>query len=261
MDRSWDDSEGWSAGAPDDWDSDDWEEYFAGPEDCGIESLSDSYDEPEFDESGDFVELSVRDESIAAQRHFSTNVQISNPNVYHLTSLANLQRIGEGGAILPPNEISRVQSLGWSHLIDKGQTRQVPVAPGGTLADYVRFYFTPFTPYSWHVGKRPDRASHVLIVVPIRRLLGVPCLVTNCNALANGAVFHPGSDFEKVVDWDAVQSSYSSTNKHLRQAELLVRGPVPTDRIGGVLTRTPKTANDAAMIGFPMARVDARVFY
>ena len=40
----------------------------------------------------------------------------------------------------------RFVSIGNQELIDKRNERQVPVAPGGTLSDYVPFYFTPFSP-------------------------------------------------------------------------------------------------------------------
>ena len=36
--------------------------------------------------------------------------------------------------------------IGNADLIDKRHTRQVRCPPGGTLSDYVPFYFTPFTP-------------------------------------------------------------------------------------------------------------------
>lgn len=36
-------------------------------------------------------------------------------------------------------------SIGNPELIDKRALRQVPIEPGGTLSDYVPFYFTPFS--------------------------------------------------------------------------------------------------------------------
>ena len=40
-----------------------------------------------------------------------------------------------------PNYIN----IGNSDLIDKRRHRRVPIPPGGTLSDYVPFYFTPFS--------------------------------------------------------------------------------------------------------------------
>jgi hypothetical protein len=42
---------------------------------------------------------------------------------------------------LSPNYIN----IGNIDLIDKRGYRKVPIEPGGTLADYVPFYFTPFS--------------------------------------------------------------------------------------------------------------------
>ena len=43
--------------------------------------------------------------------------------------------------MLAPNYVN----IGNVDLIDKRRHRMVPIAPGGTLADYVPFYFTPFS--------------------------------------------------------------------------------------------------------------------
>jgi hypothetical protein len=45
------------------------------------------------------------------------------------------------GKILDPN----YRNVGNPDLIDKRSRRVVPVGPGGTLSDYVPFYFTPFS--------------------------------------------------------------------------------------------------------------------
>src|SRR5664280_2313499 len=38
------------------------------------------------------------------------------------------------------------RTIGNPDLIEKRQRREVLIAPGGTLSDYVPFYFTPYTP-------------------------------------------------------------------------------------------------------------------
>src|SRR5437879_3349079 len=41
--------------------------------------------------------------------------------------------------------------IGNSELITRRTTRVVPVPPGGTLSDYVPFYFTPYSPMLYNI--------------------------------------------------------------------------------------------------------------
>jgi ssDNA thymidine ADP-ribosyltransferase, DarT len=41
--------------------------------------------------------------------------------------------------------------IGNQELIQKRAQRTVPCSPGGTLSDYVPFYFTPFTPMLYNI--------------------------------------------------------------------------------------------------------------
>ncbi len=55
-------------------------------------------------------------------------------------------------------------SIGNPELIDLRRGRVVDIAPGGTLADYIPFYFTPYTPRRLRVfGQACEaRDGHVL---------------------------------------------------------------------------------------------------
>ena len=43
------------------------------------------------------------------------------------------------------------EEIGNPDLIDKRTRRIVPVPPGGTLSDYVPFYFTPYSPMLYNI--------------------------------------------------------------------------------------------------------------
>src|SRR6185437_10314171 len=66
--------------------------------------------------------------------------------------------------------------IGNPEIIDKRKARHVACRPGGTLADYVPFYFTPCTPMlynivSGHNGlKRYGRSEIVVLVSSLPRL-------------------------------------------------------------------------------------------
>jgi hypothetical protein len=80
-------------------------------------------------------------------------------------------------AVLAPNYVN----IGNPDLIDKRRHRMVPIAQGGTLADYVPFYFTPFSVmmkniYSgWGVPQRRNEEIVILVSsLPHVRSLGLP---------------------------------------------------------------------------------------
>ena len=50
--------------------------------------------------------------------------------------------------------------IGLTELIRKRTLRQVPVLPGGTLADCVPFYFTPCTPMALNIVTGPCAVGH-----------------------------------------------------------------------------------------------------
>lgn len=60
--------------------------------------------------------------------------------------------------------------IGNPELINKRNSRQLPMAPGGTLSDYVPFYFTPRSPMllnikTGHNGIRQRGNDEILILV------------------------------------------------------------------------------------------------
>ena len=67
--------------------------------------------------------------------------------IFRITHIANVPWILSNGLhsknaeIIDPNFVQ----IGNSELIVKRTTRDVPVSPGGSLSDYIPFYFTPFS--------------------------------------------------------------------------------------------------------------------
>jgi hypothetical protein len=43
------------------------------------------------------------------------------------------------------------REIGNRDLIDKRSHRVVPIVPGGTLSDYIPFYFTPYSPMLFNI--------------------------------------------------------------------------------------------------------------
>lgn len=87
--------------------------------------------------------------------------------------------------------------IGNPELIEKRTTRYVGVAPGGTLGDYVPFYFTPFSPMLYNIKtgyggiRRRPNEEIVILVSSLHTLgkMGVPFVFTDRHAYLAAAQF------------------------------------------------------------------------
>lgn len=111
-----------------------------------------------------------------------------------------------------------VQSNSWvtignKELIDKRSTRQVPIGSGGTLSDYVPFYFTPFSPMllNIHTGyegiTKVDNKDIIILVASLYDLQSskVDFAFTDRHAYMQYASFYKDLDHLNEIDWDILQ--------------------------------------------------------
>ncbi len=107
-----------------------------------------------------------------------------------------------------PNYIN----IGNTDLIDKRRHRVVPIAPGGTSADYVPFYFTPFSVMMKNIhsgrGVQQRRNEDILILVSSLyhvQSIGLPFVFTNAHAYPDWVNFY--SDLVQLteIDWGILQ--------------------------------------------------------
>lgn len=135
-------------------------------------------------------------------------------------------------------------TIGLPDVIDRRHRRQVPVAPRGTLSDYVPFYFTPFSPmaYKINTGHGVPHVNQQDIVVLIASLRdidaeGVPFLFTDRHAMLHYAeFFHSLEDLDQI-DWTRLRNrdfrhDDNDPEKVERyQAEALIHGHLPIERL------------------------------
>ena len=136
--------------------------------------------------------------------------------------------------------------IGNQELIQKRTTRTVPCGPGGTLSDYVPFYFTPYTPMLYNIKTgygvpKKSVADIVILVSSLRHLAKqkVPFVFTDRHAYLKAAQF---SDDLKDLDWiiwstlqvrDFKRDDSDKFEKY--QAEALVHKHVPLDALLGIV--------------------------
>jgi hypothetical protein len=137
--------------------------------------------------------------------------------------------------------------IGKQSLIERRRTAGIPIGPGGTLSDYVPFYFTPSTPMLLNIVTGQGVPKHrpqdlVIIVASLHDLhrAGVSFVFTDRHALLHWARFYTSVTDLPNVDWSALQSRDFSRDAEdpdriaRYQAEALVHRHMPASLIRGV---------------------------
>lgn len=103
--------------------------------------------------------------------------------------------------------------IGSPELIAKRSPRVVPIPPGGTLSDYVPFYFTPSSPMllnvktGFNVPRVPMDDIVVLISsLPTLRQQSVPFVFTDRHAYLEAACFSDDLSDLRRIDWPLLQA-------------------------------------------------------
>jgi len=92
--------------------------------------------------------------------------------IFRITHCSNIPWILQNGlhCSLSTVQDPSFESIGNPDLIAKRRSRRVPIPPGGTLAEYIPFYFTPYTPMLYNIatgyaGVRQRGNDEIVILV------------------------------------------------------------------------------------------------
>lgn len=180
--------------------------------------------------------------------------------IFRITHRANLPWILKHGLDCrsAQRQIPDFVEIGSQDLIAKRRTRKVPIAPYGTLADYIPFYFTPWSPMLLNiktghgVPQRP-MADIVILVSSLPKLqeCGISFLFADRHAnLVNASFYRDLKDLDKL-DWSLLRKrDFKKSPEHPErferyQAEALVHRHVPVEGLLG-LAVSGKAAQQAA---------------
>ncbi|MES1244052.1 MAG: DUF4433 domain-containing protein [Acidobacteriota bacterium] len=142
--------------------------------------------------------------------------------------------------------------IGNTEIIARRQRRAVPIEPSGDLADYIPFYFTPYSPMLLNIktgyGGVQQRPNHeiVILVSSLIKLeeLGVRYVFTDRHAVLNAARFFSRRadldqvDFELLQRRDFKRDENDPGKFERYQAEALAYHHVPTEALLGVVCYT-----------------------
>lgn len=151
-----------------------------------------------------------------------------------------------------PTQAPDYVAIGNADLISRRTHREVPIAPGGTLADYVPFYFTPFSPMMYNIytgrGGVPKRSNEEICILvsslPRVNALGLRFVFTDRHAYPPLARYFNDVAQLKEIDWPLLQARNFQRNPddpaqiERYQAEALVYGHLPTEALLGVVCYT-----------------------
>ena len=148
-------------------------------------------------------------------------------------------------------------NIGNPDLISRRATRQVPIAPWGTLNDYVPFYFTPFSPMMYNIytgrGAVPKRQNEdiCILVSSLGKVdaMGLPYVFSDRHAYTALAEFSNTLGGLDKIDWPLLQSRNFQRNPddpeqiERYQAEALVHHYMPITGLHGVVCYTNAVKN------------------
>lgn len=177
--------------------------------------------------------------------------------IFRIIHINNIEWILNNGlhckntGLLDPNYVE----IGNSDLIARRAHRIVPVPPGGTLSDYIPFYFTPFSPMLLNIktgynGIQRRPMSEIAILVSSLRTLAeqsIPFVFTDRHAYLQTAEDSFSSDLEHLdrIDWRILRTrdfkrDPDDPGKFERyQAEALVHNHLPVTALLGVICHGP----------------------
>lgn len=143
-------------------------------------------------------------------------------------------------------------AIGNPELIERRQRREVPIAPHGTLSDYVPFYFTPWSPMLYNIstgyaGIPRQKNEDIAIIVsslPALDQLDLDYIVSDRHAYLALATFFRDRARLEALPWKDWRNRHFERHPEdperfdRYQAEALVHGTVPLQAISGVVVYT-----------------------
>ena len=170
--------------------------------------------------------------------------------LYHFAHLDTLPAILDAGELLSTNRLVERERRPARDIASPSPQRRrarTPVPLGGTLHDYVPFYFAPRSPMLFRIGKEwgqaggADTRDLIYLVSSVEQVEahGLPFTFSLFHAVTRPNEFLTGSAELHRVDWPLMQSRMwtdtpdDNDRQRRRQAEFLVRDRLPLTALEG----------------------------
>ena len=170
--------------------------------------------------------------------------------IFRITHIANVPWLLDNGLHCPHSAVRdpTFRRIGNLDLIAKRGQRVVPIPPGGTLTDYIPFYFTPCSPMLYNIKtgyqgvEQIPMADIVVLASSLHRIAehGVAFVFTDRHAYMHTAKFSSSLGDLRELDWKSLRArdfkrSADDPGKMERyQAEALIHRHLPVNALAGL---------------------------
>jgi len=172
--------------------------------------------------------------------------------IYHITHINNLAGIIKARKLLSKNQMLKLDKItgyknidvSYDHIQNRRAHTMVPVGRGGTLHDYVPFYFCPRSPMLYALKyPKPGQMKYMHGQREILHLVAVAedvtqhkdlyYVFTDRHAVKAYASFYDDLKYLNALKWNAIHAHYWSEGetRELKQAEFLVTPHFPWELI------------------------------
>ena len=195
---------------------------------------------------------------IASCDGMSSDLKAEKALIFRIVHRENIPWILDNGLHCRNSHVTDPQyvNIGNPELIDKRSHRMVPCPPGGTLSDYVPFYFTPFSPMLLNIKtgyggiQRRSNSEIVIVVSSLHRLTAqnVRWIFADRHAYLQTAQFYDSAVNLDVMDWPMLQQrDFKRDPDHPERferyhAEALAYQHVPISALLGIVSYDQATS-------------------
>lgn len=179
-----------------------------------------------------------------------STISQENAYIFRITHIDNVPWLLANGIHCHNSRVRdpNFREIGSPDLIDKRSHRLVPIDPGGTLSDYVPFYFTHYSPMLYNIktgykGMRQTPMSEIVILAStLHRVAdsGLQFVFTDRHAYLQACQFKSDCKDLNIIDWsiliakDFRRDPNDSGKLERYQAEALVHHFVPVSTLLGI---------------------------
>lgn len=170
--------------------------------------------------------------------------------LFRITHVSNLPHILDHGLYAPSSGSldDNFTSIGYPSLIHLRRNREVPLPPGGKLADYIPFYFWYRSPmlYVIHRANDPEvirtpQEEIIYLISSVEKIIecSLKFFFTDRHAQLDYARFFNKKSDLNSLNWELIKSEnwgrYQGTDsKEIKQSEFLVHLYLPIEGIIGI---------------------------
>ena len=192
--------------------------------------------------------------------------QIPQPTlIIHMTHVDNLASILAQGSLVSTAALDAAgmghTNIAYSSIQQQRAAKAVPCGPGGSLHDYVPFYFTRRSPmlYTINRGNVPcaggqENIIHFVTTAQQIAALGLGFAFTDGHGIMSYTDFYDDLDDLGEVDWNVIGATYwhdtaeDGDRKRRKQAEFLIRDNCPWTAISHIVVRSAARATQVTGI-------------